>query len=157
MRFFLLFRMCTCVSMNFFQQAINSEQLAPPTTTTSSYMPVSSYIESYMKSLRPDELRQFVANYLPQKLNEELKTTPANDYTTRPPIVNLLNVCALPVIIMGIVLNIQKINMLWKMCIVIMVIIHIVMSTTFVVSIEQRKMNAVRPETTMTTTTVVAS
>lgn len=120
-------------------------------------MPVSSYIESYMKSLRPDELRQFVANYLPQKLNEELKTTPANDYTTRPPIVNLLNVCALPVIIMGIVLNIQKINMLWKMCIVIMVIIHIVMSTTFVVSIEQRKMNAVRPETTMTTTTVVAS
>lgn len=126
--------------MNFFQRAINSEQV-------SAVVP-KSYIEAYMQSMRPEELRRFFATYLPHKLNEELKTTPENDYTTRPPFVNLLNICSFPVAIMSVVLFIQNIHILWKICIVLLLLAHIVISTTFVMTIEQRK-----KQTTPTTTT----
>ena len=90
-----------------------------------------SYILNYLNTLRPEQLSKMLSQYLPNKLNQELRNT-----ATRPPLTNLLNICGIPVLILCLVVFTKCVPIYVKLLVMFLVLIQIIISTAFIMTTE---------------------
>lgn len=115
--------------MNFYKNIVDAEP-----------QKIKSFIQSYIGSMNPDELKSFIGAYVPQKINHELTSgSTGQDYTTKPPLSNLMNICGIPICIMFIITFVKCIPLVVKVLVIILVIIHIIVSTCFIINTERHK------------------
>lgn len=94
---------------------------------------------SYLTSANPDELIRALTHILPKKLDTELQASEKNNPISRSASMNLLNIIGIPTIILFVILVSKCIPIFVKLLVIILVVVHIIIGTVFIVSTEQHK------------------
>lgn len=95
----------------------------------------SSSLINYLNVTNADEM----IRGLSERLDVELQAAEKNNPISRSASMNLLNIIGIPTIILFVILITKCIPFFVKLLVIVLVVVHIIIGTVFIVSTEQHK------------------